>query len=86
MGDVADLFLKPETVSNNQLVIAVPRETLPIKGLKDLGNEETEGRGRTSSSAPSGQSRETFSKPAYAQVRKNVKVDPQPATCSSTSS
>ena len=40
MGEVADLFLKPETVSNNQLVIAVLKgNPAGLKELKDLGKE-----------------------------------------------
>ena len=78
MGDVADLFLKPETVSNNQLVIAVPKgNPAGLKELKDLGKEGLRvGVGHEQQCALGAITRETFLKAGvYAQVRKNVKVE-----------
>jgi molybdate transport system substrate-binding protein len=78
MGDVADLFLKPETVSNNQLVIAVPKgNPRGLKELKDLGKGELRvGVGHEQQCALGAITRETFLKAGvYAQVRKNVKVE-----------
>jgi molybdenum ABC transporter molybdate-binding protein len=78
MGDVADLFLKPETVSNNQLVIAVPMgNPAGLKELKDLGKEGLKvGVGHEQQCALGAITRETFLKAGvYAQVRKNVKVE-----------
>jgi ABC-type molybdate transport system substrate-binding protein len=78
MGDVADLFLKPETVSNNQLVIAVPvGNPRGLKELKDLGKQELRvGVGHEQQCALGAITRETFLKAGvYAQVRKNVKVE-----------
>ena len=78
MGDVADRFLKPETVSNNQLVIAVPKgNPHGLKELKDLGKGELRiGVGHEQQCALGAITRETFLKAGvYAQVRKNVKVE-----------
>ena len=78
MGDVSELFLKPETVSNNQLVIAVPKgNPRDLKELKDLGKEELRvGVGHEQQCALGAITRETFLKAGvYAQVRKNVKVE-----------
>lgn len=78
MGDVADRFLKPETVSNNQLVIAVPKGNAHgLKELKDLGRGELKvGVGHEQQCALGAITRETFLKAGvYAQVRKNVKIE-----------
>jgi molybdenum ABC transporter molybdate-binding protein len=78
MGDVADRFLKPETVSNNQLVIAVPKgNPHGLKELKDLGKGDLKvGVGHEQQCALGAITRETFLKAGvYAQVRKNVKVE-----------
>ena len=78
MGDVADLFMKPETVSNNQLVIAVPKgNPNNVKELKDLGKDTLRvGVGHEQQCALGAITRETFLKSGvYARVRKNVKVE-----------
>jgi molybdenum ABC transporter molybdate-binding protein len=78
MGDVADLFLKPEVVSNNQLVIAVPKgNPAGIKGLPDLGKEGLKvGVGHEQQCALGAITKETFIKSGlYAKVRKNVLVE-----------
>jgi molybdenum ABC transporter molybdate-binding protein len=78
MGDVADLFQKPETISNNQLVIAVPKgNPHGIKELKDLGKEGLKvGVGHEQQCALGAITKETFIKSGvYAAVRKNVVVE-----------
>jgi molybdenum ABC transporter molybdate-binding protein len=78
MGEVAELFLKPETVSNNQLVIAVAKgNPHGLKGLKDLGNEGLRiGIGHEEQCALGSITKETFLKSGvYARVRENVKVE-----------
>jgi molybdenum ABC transporter molybdate-binding protein len=78
MGEVADLFAKPDVVSNNQLVIAVPRgNPAGIKGLADLGKEGLRvGVGHEQQCALGAITRETFLQSGiYAAVRKNVKVE-----------
>ncbi|HKA05691.1 MAG TPA: extracellular solute-binding protein [Gemmataceae bacterium] len=78
MGEVADLFLKPEVVSNNQLVIAVPKgNPAGIKGLADLGKEGLKvGVGHEQQCALGAITKETFIKSGlYAKVRKNVLVE-----------
>jgi molybdenum ABC transporter molybdate-binding protein len=78
MGDVADLFLKPEVVSSNQLVIAVPKgNPNGLKALKDLGKEGLKvGVGHEQQCALGAITRETFIKTGvYAKVRENVKVE-----------
>lgn len=78
MGDVADLFLKPEVVSNNQLVIAVAKgNPFALKELKDLGKDNLKvGVGHEQQCALGAITKETFLKSGvYAAVRKNVKVE-----------
>jgi ABC-type molybdate transport system substrate-binding protein len=78
MGDVADLFLKPETVSNNQLVIAVAKgNPHSVRGLKDLGKEGLRvGVGHEEQCALGAITKETFLKSGvYARVRENIKVE-----------
>ncbi|HEX3146982.1 MAG TPA: substrate-binding domain-containing protein [Gemmataceae bacterium] len=78
MGDVAELFLKPEVVSNNQLVIAVPKgNPAGIKELKNLGAEGLRvGVGHEQQCALGAITRETFLKAGvYAAVRNNVKME-----------
>ena len=78
MGDVADLFLKPEVVSNNQLVIAVAKgNPFKLKELKDLGKDNLKvGVGHEQQCALGAITKETFLKSGvYAAVRKNVKVE-----------
>ena len=78
MGDVADLFLKPEVVSNNQLVIAVAKgNPFELKELKDLGKDNLKvGVGHEQQCALGAITKETFLKSGvYAAVRKNVKVE-----------
>jgi molybdenum ABC transporter molybdate-binding protein len=78
MGDVADLFLKPETVSNNQLVIAVAKgNPHGLAGLKDLGKEGLRvGVGHEEQCALGAITKETFLKSGvYARVRENIKVE-----------
>jgi molybdate transport system substrate-binding protein len=78
MGEVADLFLKPETVSNNQLVIAVPKgNPAGLKELKDLGKPGLRvGVGHEQQCALGAITKETFIKSGvYAAVRKNILVE-----------
>jgi molybdate transport system substrate-binding protein len=78
MGDVADLFMKPEVISNNQLVIAVPKgNPHGLKALKDLGKEGLKiGVGHEQQCALGAITKETFIKSGvYAAVRKNVQVE-----------
>lgn len=78
MGDVAELFLKPEVVSSNQLVIAVPKgNPHGIKALKDLGKEGLRvGVGHEQQCALGAITKETFIKSGvYAAVRKNIQVE-----------
>jgi len=78
MGEVADLFLKPEVVSNNQLVIAVPKgNPHALKELSDLGKKDLKvGVGHEQQCALGAITRETFIKSGvYAKVRKNVVVE-----------
>jgi molybdate transport system substrate-binding protein len=78
MGEVADLFERPEVVSNNQLVIAVPKgNPAGIRGLKDLGKEGLKvGVGHEQQCALGAITKETFLKAGvYASVRKNVLVE-----------
>jgi molybdate transport system substrate-binding protein len=78
MGEVADLFLKPEVVSNNQLVIAVPKgNPHGLKELSDLGKKDLKvGVGHEQQCALGAITRETFIKSGvYAKVRRNVVVE-----------
>jgi molybdate transport system substrate-binding protein len=78
MGDVADLFEKPDVVSNNRLVIAVPKgNPHEIAGLKDLGKEGLKvGVGHEQQCALGAITKETFLRAGvYAAVRKNVLVE-----------
>jgi molybdate transport system substrate-binding protein len=78
MGEVADLFLKPETVSNNQLVIAVPKgNPHRLRELSDLGKKDLKvGVGHEQQCALGAITKETFIKSGvYAKVRKNVLVE-----------
>ncbi len=78
MGDVADLFDKPEIISNNQLVIAVPKgNPNGLKGLKDLGKADLKvGVGHEQQCALGAITKETFIQSGvYAAVRKNVRVE-----------
>jgi|SRR5262245_3929751 len=78
MGDVADRFQKPDVVSNNQLVIAVPKgNPAGLKQLKDLGKEGLRvGVGHEQQCALGAITRETFIQSGvYASVRRNVKVE-----------
>jgi len=78
MGDVADLFLTPEVISNNQLVIAVAKgNSFGLKELKDLGKDNLKvGVGHEQQCALGAITKETFLKSGvYAAVSKNVKVE-----------
>lgn len=78
MGEVADLFLRPEVVSNNQLVIAVKKgNPHGLKGLKDLGKDGLRvGVGHEQQCALGAITKETFLKSGvYAAVRKNIQVE-----------
>jgi molybdate transport system substrate-binding protein len=78
MGEVAELFLKPDVVSNNQLVIAVPKgNPAGLKELKDLGKDGLRvGVGHEQQCALGAITRETFLKAGvYAAVRNNVKME-----------
>jgi molybdate transport system substrate-binding protein len=78
MGDVADRFHKPEVVSSNQLVIAVPKgNPAGLKELKDLGKDGLRvGVGHEQQCALGTITRQTFIQSGvYAAVRKNVKVE-----------
>jgi len=78
MGDVADLFLKPEVISNNQLVIATKKgNPHGLQTLKDLGKEGLKvGVGHEQQCALGAITKETFIKTGvYAAVRKNVVVE-----------
>jgi molybdenum ABC transporter molybdate-binding protein len=78
MGEVAHLFLKPEVVSSNQLVIAMPKgNPAGIKSLKDLGKDGLRvGVGHEQQCALGAITKETFLKSGvYAKVRENVKVE-----------
>jgi len=78
MGEVEDLFLKPVTLSNNQLVIAVPKgNPAGVKELKDLGKPDLKvGVGHEQQCALGAITKETFIKSGvYADVKRNVKVE-----------
>ncbi len=78
MGEVEDLFLKPTTLSNNRLVIAVPKgNPAGLKELKDLGKPDLKvGVGHEQQCALGAITKETFIKSGvYAAVKKNVKVE-----------
>ena len=78
MGEVEDLFLKPMLVSNNQLVIAVPKgNPAGLKELKDLGKEGLRvGVGHEQQCALGAITKESFIKSGvYGAVRKNVQVE-----------
>jgi molybdate transport system substrate-binding protein len=78
MGEVADLFMKPEAVSNNQLVIAVAKgNPHGLKELRDLAKEGLRiGVGHEQQCALGAITKETFIKTGtYAAVRNNVKVE-----------
>jgi molybdenum ABC transporter molybdate-binding protein len=78
MGDVADLFLKPEVISSNQLVIATKKgNPHGLQALKDLGKEGLKvGVGHEQQCALGAITKETFIKTGvYAAVRKNVVVE-----------
>ncbi|WP_020469915.1 molybdate ABC transporter substrate-binding protein [Zavarzinella formosa] len=78
MGEVEDLFLKPTTLSNNRLVIAVPKgNPAGLKGLKDLGKPDLKvGVGHEQQCALGAITKETFLKSGvYADVKRNVKVE-----------
>jgi molybdenum ABC transporter molybdate-binding protein len=78
MGEVADLFRKPEVISSNQLVIAVPKgNPAGLKELTDLGKAGLRvGVGHEQQCALGAITKETFLRSGvYAAVRKNVKVE-----------
>lgn len=78
MGDVADLFERSEVVSNNQLVIAVPKgNPNGLKDLKGLGKPGLRvGVGHEQQCALGAITKETFIQSGvYAAVRKNVRVE-----------
>ena len=78
MGDVASLFARPEVVSNNQLVIAVPKgNPAGLQELKDLGKAGLKvGVGHEQQCALGAITKETFIQSGvYAAVRKNVRVE-----------
>jgi molybdate transport system substrate-binding protein len=78
MGDVASLFERPEVVSNNQLVMAVPKgNPAGLKELKDLGKPGLRvGVGHEQQCALGAITKETFIQSGvYAAVRKNVRVE-----------
>jgi molybdate transport system substrate-binding protein len=78
MGDVASLFERPEVVSNNQLVIAVPKgNPAGLKELKDLGQPGLKvGVGHEQQCALGAITKETFLQSGvYAAVRKNIRVE-----------
>jgi molybdenum ABC transporter molybdate-binding protein len=78
MGEVADLFGRPDVVSNNQLVIAVPKANpAGIKSLADLGTPGLRvGVGHEQQCALGSITKETFlTAGVYGAVRKNVRVE-----------
>jgi molybdenum ABC transporter molybdate-binding protein len=78
MGDVADLFAQPEVISNNQLVIAVPKgNPNQLHKLTDLSKDGLRvGVGHEQQCALGSITKETFIQSGvYAAVRKNVKVE-----------
>jgi molybdenum ABC transporter molybdate-binding protein len=78
MGDVADLFERPDVVSNNRLVIAVARgNPHGITGLRDLGKDGLRvGVGHEQQCALGAITKETFLRAGvYASVCKNVLVE-----------
>lgn len=78
MGEVEDLFLKPQNISNNLLVMAVPKgNPASLKELKDLGKPNLKvGVGHEQQCALGAITKETFIKSGvYADVRRNIQVE-----------
>lgn len=78
MGDVAEKFGVPKVISNNQLVIAVPKgNPHGLKELKDLGKAGLRvGVGHEQQCALGTITKDTFIQSGtYAAVRRNVKVE-----------
>ncbi|MEZ6141835.1 MAG: substrate-binding domain-containing protein [Zavarzinella sp.] len=78
MDEVQDQFYRPQQVSNNQLVIAVPKgNPHQIKQLKDLGKPGLRvGVGHEQQCAMGNITKETFKAAGvYAAVRNNVRVE-----------